>query len=162
MHRPLLAIAQPEAKPAASDGDVRADDLSTESPASFVCGGGVVAATPATLDTPSVHDRDGHEQWLETLEPEHAAGAHHRHGAKSCQDLRKHSSTWHQQRRDHRDRSRRSATRSSFIVAAAVASIAGHGAFTAERHTLRSNRRLACWREIDDVEPCASGRVLAV
>jgi hypothetical protein len=84
--------------------------------------------------------RDGqqHEQRLKALEPQHAAGADHGHSAKSCQDLRKHSSTWHQQRRDDRDNAGGLRPGRSHCGGRGAAT-AGHGAFTAERQTFRSN-----------------------
>ena len=81
-------------------------------------------------------DRKEREQRLKTLEPHGAARADHRHGAKSCQDLRKHSSTRHQQGRNHRKDSGRLRLE-VFHCGACGRVTAGHGAFTAVMHTLR-------------------------
>jgi hypothetical protein len=48
--------------------------------------------------------RDQGEQRLEPLQPKGAAGRQNRYDSKSCQDLRQHSSTGDQQRRENRNR----------------------------------------------------------
>jgi hypothetical protein len=65
------------------------------------------ARSPASWSSPHeprlIHqrrDRKEREQWLKALKPHGAARTDHRHGPKSCQDLREHSSARHQQRRD--------------------------------------------------------------
>ena len=81
-------------------------------------------------------DRKEREQWLKTLEPNGAARADHRHGAKSCQDLREQSSARHQQGRNHRKDAGR--LRLEVLHCGACGRVtAGHGAFTAVMQTLR-------------------------
>jgi hypothetical protein len=81
----------------------------------------------STRDEPTlVHQcRDGErrEQWLKPLQPEHAASAEDRECSKSCQDLREHSSTGYQQRRQNGNHSGR-------------LGLAGHGGF---RHWASQN-----------------------
>jgi hypothetical protein len=105
--------------------------------------------------------RKERERWLKTLEPHGATRADHRHGPKSCQDLREHSSTRHQQGRNHRNDSGRLRLDASHCGACGRVT-AGHGAFTAEMHTLRSNVVSPAGARLTMSSALSSGRVLEV
>jgi hypothetical protein len=106
-------------------------------------------------------ERNRDEHWLKAFEPQHTARAGHRHGAKSCQDLRKHSSTRHQQRGDHRDDP--GGLRSDgFHCCGRGVVVAGHGAFRAETQMFRSNVVSPADARLTISSPRRSGRVFDV
>ena len=106
-------------------------------------------------------DREGYEHWLKALQPHDASRADDRHGAKSCQDLREHSSARHQQGCDHGKDPRR--LRFEALHCGARGRVtAGQGALTAEMHTLRWKVVSPAGARFTISSALRSGRVLAV